>query len=214
MAKKKQLTREEIAAIEVGHTEVTPNAAKVFTIFFLVLIVTIPLIHTIRHGETVGSIFPAIGAAFKTSSPREFNETLKKGFHDYEDAINETTPVREAFLEPLQQFLLTALKTGNEKVIVGKDGYLFYPEDVDYLLEPGFMRQVRQWKRRQSGVQPDPAHAITKFDRDLKARGIRLIVLPCSRQGLFLRGQAPCHQAVFGKQGLSVFPGCFEAKRG
>jgi len=178
MAKKKQLTREEIAAIEVGHTEVKPAAATVFSIVFLVLIVTIPLIHTIRHGNTVGSIFPAIGAAFKTSSPKEFNETLKKGFHDYEDAINETTPVREAFLEPLQQFLLTALKTGNEKVIVGKDGYLFYPEDVDYLLEPGFMRQARQWKRNQSGVQPDPVRAITKFNNDLKERGIRLIVFP------------------------------------
>jgi alginate O-acetyltransferase complex protein AlgJ len=178
MAKKKQLTREEIAAIELGHTEIGPLAAKVFSIIFIVLIIAIPGIHVIRHGSAVGSIFPAIGAAFKTSSPKEFNDTLKKGFHDYEDSINETTPVREAFLEPLQQFLLTALKTGNEKVIVGKDGYLFYPEDVDYLLEPGFMRQARQWKRKQSEVQPDPVQAIVKFKNDLKERGIRLIVLP------------------------------------
>ena len=185
MAKKKQLTREEIAAIELGHTEITPIIAKVLSITFIVLIIAIPAIHVIRNGSTVGSIFPAIGAAFKSSSPKEFNDTLKKGFHDYEDSINETTPVREAFLEPLQQFLLTVLKTGNEKVIVGKDGYLFYPEDVDYLLEPGFMRQVRQWKRKQSEVQPDPVQAIVKFKNDLKGRGIRLIVLPVPVKACF-----------------------------
>ena len=185
MAKKKQLTREEIAAIELGHTEIGPFAAKVFSIIFIILVIVIPGIHVIRHGGTVGSICPAIGAAFKTSSPKEFNDTLKKGFHDYEDSINETTPVREAFLEPLQQFLLTALKTGNEKVIVGKDGYLFYPEDVDYLLEPGFMRQARQWKRKQSEVQPDPVQAIVKFNHDLKERGIRLIVLPVPVKACF-----------------------------
>ena len=77
MAKKKQLTREEIAAIEVGHTEISPTAAKVLSIVFIVMIVTFPVIHIIRHSETVGSIFPAIGAAFKTNSPKEFNETLK-----------------------------------------------------------------------------------------------------------------------------------------
>ena len=185
MAKKRQLTREEIAAIELGHTEVRRAAALAFSILFAALIAVVPAIHIARHGGTVGSIFPAIGAAFKTHSPREFNETLKKGFRDYEDSLDETTPVREALLEPLQRFLLGVLGTGNEKVIVGEDGWLFYPEDVDYLLDSGFMRPVRQWKRAQEGVQPDPVQAITKFNDDLKARGIRLLVLPVPVKACF-----------------------------
>lgn len=185
MAKKKQPTREEIAAIELGHTAVRPVAALAFSVLFAVTIAVVPAIHVVRHGGTVGSIFPAIGAAFKAPSLKEFNDTLKKGFQDYEDSLNETTPVREAFLEPLQKVLLNAFGTGNGKVIVGKDGWLFYPEDVDYLLDSGFMRPVRQWKRRQGGVQPDPVQAIVRFNDDLKARGIRLIVLPVPVKACF-----------------------------
>ena len=104
MDEDKQLTGVRNATTETGHTGISQTAARVFSIVFTVLIVIIPLTHTIRHSDTVGSIFPAIGAAFKTTSPKEFNETLKIGFHNYEDAINETSPVREIFLKLYKKY--------------------------------------------------------------------------------------------------------------
>ena len=185
MARKKQLTREETAALELGHTEVRPASARVFVLLFAAVIAAVPALHAVRHGKTVASIFPAVGSAFKADSPRAFNAALEKGFRDYEDAIDETTPVREAFLEPLQKVLLGVFGTGNEKVVVGKDGWLFYPEDIDYLLDSGFMRPVRQWKRAQEDVQPDPVRAIVRFKDELAARGIRLVVLPVPVKACF-----------------------------
>ena len=106
MDEEKRLTGERNAMIEIGHTEITPMGAKVFSFIFTAMIVSIPAIHTIRHSETVGSIFPAIEAAFQTNSPREFNNTMKKGFHDYEEVIDETSPTREAFLKLYKKYAI------------------------------------------------------------------------------------------------------------
>ena len=104
MDEKRHLTGERNDAIKIGHTEISPKAAMVFSIIFTVIIFTVPVVQTIRHSDTVGSIFPAIGTAFKTNSPKEFNETLKNGFHNYEDTINETSPVREVFLKLYKKY--------------------------------------------------------------------------------------------------------------
>jgi hypothetical protein len=102
---RKQLSREEILSAETGYAEISPTMAKLFSLIFAVMIVTVLVTHVIQHCETVGSIFPAIGATFKTNSPQEFNDSLRKELHDYEEAINETTPVREAVMKMYKRAL-------------------------------------------------------------------------------------------------------------
>ncbi len=62
--------------------------------------------------------------------------------------------------------------------MIGKDGWLFFSGDYEYLINPGFLRKEKLHKRMLSGVQPDPVKAVLQFQEQLKERGIRLILLP------------------------------------
>jgi alginate O-acetyltransferase complex protein AlgJ len=76
------------------------------------------------------------------------------------------------------------LGVGNERVYRGRDGWLFYRPDVEYITGRGFLDPA-QLRRRVAAApewtappQPDPREAIARFRRDLEARGITLIVMP------------------------------------
>ena len=88
-------------------------------------------------------------------------------------------------LRPSAQLLMTTwLRAGNERVYPGRDGWLFFRPDVEYLTGRGFLDPSQLAKRRASGsevtaaIQPDPRIAIMSFRRELEARGITLIVVP------------------------------------
>ena len=124
-------------------------------------------------------IYPCV--QFVYSSPlKEIRPapTAQKAFKQYETAIEDTSLLRAVLLTPAQEFLTKCFRTGNEKVIVGKDGWLFYSGDYDYLVNPGFMQAGRMHKRDLAGAHPDAVAAIKKFADDLKARDIRLILIP------------------------------------
>lgn len=70
------------------------------------------------------------------------------------------------------------LRTGNEKVIIGKDGWLFFSEDYKYLINSGFLREEKIRARMLSNIQPDPVKAILNFKNQLAARGIQLMLVP------------------------------------
>ena len=160
---KQKLSREEIAKIEIGHTEVTTAQKWALSVLFLAVIAVYPVCQFCVHQpfadwRNKGEILASIKA--------------------YETTIEDNSLLRKCLLAPAQRFLTRVFRTGNEKVIVGKDGWLFFSGDYEYLVNPGFLRPEILAKRAQKGVQPDPVKAITDFDRQLKARGIRLIVLP------------------------------------
>jgi alginate O-acetyltransferase complex protein AlgJ len=83
-------------------------------------------------------------------------------------------------LLPRVQSLLTGkLEAGNEQVYLGRDGWLFYRPDVDYITGPPFLDPAQLRHRAHVGrVQPDPVRAIVDFRNQLTARGIDLIVVP------------------------------------
>ncbi len=160
---KVRLSREEIAKIEIGHTEVTAAQQWVLTLLFLAFIVVYPVCQFCSHQP------------FADWSDRgEILASIKA----YETTIEDNSLLRKWLLAPAQRLLTAVFRTGNEKVIVGKDGWLFFSGDYEYLVNPGFLDAGVLAKRAQKGVQSDPVKAITDFDRQLKSRGIRLIVLP------------------------------------
>ncbi len=161
--KKVKLSREEIAKREIGVTEVSKSQKLFLSIFFLFVIGIYPCIQFV-YSSPLKEIRPAA--------------TAQKAFKQYETAIEDTSLLRAVLLTPAQEFLTKCFRTGNEKVIVGCDGWLFYSGDYDYLVNPGFMQAGRMHKRDLAGVHPDAVAAIKKFADDLKARDIRLILIP------------------------------------
>jgi alginate O-acetyltransferase complex protein AlgJ len=91
----------------------------------------------------------------------------------------ETESVVSAWLLPRVQSLLSErLQAGNEQVYLGRDGWLFYRPDVDYITGPPFLDPWQLRRRAHVGrVQPDPVKAIVDFRNQLTARGIDLIVI-------------------------------------
>ena len=161
--KKVKLPREEIAKREIGVTEVSKPQKLFLSIFYLFVIGVYPCIQFI-YSSPLKEIRPA--------------PTAQKAFKQYETAIEDTSLLRAILLTPAQEFLTKCFRTGNEKVIVGQDGWLFYSGDYDYLVNPGFMQAGRMHKRDLAGAHPDAVAAIKKFADDLKARDIHLILIP------------------------------------
>ena len=161
--KKIKLSREEIAKREIGVTEVSKAQKLFLSIFFLLIIGIYPCVQFV-YSSPLKEIRPAA--------------TAQKAFKQYETAIEDTSLLRAVLLTPAQEFLTKCFRTGNEKVIVGRDGWLFYSGDYDYLVNPGFLQAGRMHKRDLAGAHPDPVEAIKKFADDLKKRDIRLILIP------------------------------------
>ena len=92
----------------------------------------------------------------------------------------ESESVVSAWLLPRVQSVLTGkLHAGNEQVYLGRDSWLFYRPDVDYITGPPFLDPAQMRHRAHvDRVQPDPVKAIVDFRNQLAARGIDLIVMP------------------------------------
>jgi hypothetical protein len=88
-----------------------------------------------------------------TENLREFEKELERA---------SVYPQR---IRPWMQYVTyVVLRSPGEKAILGRDGWLFYKPDVQYLVE--------------QSPQEDPAGAILAFRQELLRRGIRLLVLP------------------------------------
>jgi alginate O-acetyltransferase complex protein AlgJ len=76
------------------------------------------------------------------------------------------------------------LGAGNERVYAGRDGWLFYRDDVEYVTGRAFLdpaqlrRRVKAAPEWAAPPQPDPRRALVQFRDDLAARGITLVVVP------------------------------------
>ena len=194
--KKVKLSREEIAKLEIGVTEVSKAQKIFFPAFFLAVI----------------SIYPCV--QFVYSSP--FKEirpaaTAQKAFKQYETAIEDTSLLRAVLLTPAQKILTKFFRTGNEKVIIGRDGWLFYSGDYDYLVNPGFLEPGRMHKRDLAGAHPDAVAAIRKFADDLKSRGIRLILIPVPGKPLVYGDKLGAGDSRKGNKSFAAFKKQVEA---
>ena len=90
--------------------------------------------------------------------------------HAYEQTLEETSLVVSRFRPWMQYLEWRFLADAGEKVVMGRQGWLFYRPSVRYAIErPGGLPE------RDSG---DPIAAIRSFRDQLQARGIRLLVVP------------------------------------
>ncbi len=178
-------TREELAALEVGRTTVSPPMARFIVAAFLLLVFTVP---TLQELIGLKGKVPDPASIFYDNFSNAFGPTPSDSLIDRIDMVNdrllqavktteeelEDKTLLHALFWPMQKTLLL-LGKGNEKVLPGKDGWLFYSKDVDHLLNAEYI--VSNTHPGKSATN-DPVSAIVDFRDKLRQRGVELVVVP------------------------------------
>jgi len=164
MSHNKNHSREEIAKIEIGHTDSTPAINRFLALFFVAVITVVPLLQTgreitaIRAGKESGRKLPQSFDVFSFLLPSRtelkslvtddagllaagsrVNARILRDIQTYETNLKENDALVK-WLVPRMQIPVTAwLKGGNEDAYCGRDGWLFYRRDIDSLTGRGFL---------------------------------------------------------------------------
>ncbi|MBA4386867.1 MAG: hypothetical protein C0404_02730 [Verrucomicrobia bacterium] len=201
----KDISREDQANIEIGHTEFRRGVPGFLVAVFLVTISTVPAVQHFeevrqhlagarasgipqcydilsRCGEAVRHVIDGDGGAFHRIVAAD--RMLLKAMNSYESDLEDSSWLTKLCLPVCQQVLVERLGVGNEKTYPGRDGWLFYRQDVEYLTGPGFLEW--KWRARRNAAHkewelppaPDAVVAIMDFKRQLEKRGIVLVVAP------------------------------------
>jgi len=198
-------TREEIAKIEIGHTTVSPAVARGITAFFIFCIIAVPAVEIAvprwmsrdqistvwsRLTEIPDRISAAVQAEVSSGHTSLWKRALAanraalSGLSVFENALEDESILGRTLRPPAQRVLSGWLGAGNERVYLGRDRWLFYRPDLEYLTSRGFL-EPDVIRRRQAATsewtalpQPDPRPAILEFHRQLAAQGITLILVP------------------------------------
>jgi hypothetical protein len=197
--KSKKLSREEIALIEVGQTDIGRGTALALVAAFLLLIVAVPVIEIAtqvraarRSGATTAAALaglPHFSLVRQPPRPTDFTFPVhrqsvaeRNPLHDAEHAIEDASLPRKAVQARLQAALTGAMRAGNSKVVIGEGDWLFYRPGIDYLAGPGFLSEAS--RRIAPRRDPDPRPAIREFAATCAAAGIRLVLLPMSDKAM------------------------------
>jgi alginate O-acetyltransferase complex protein AlgJ len=177
----KKLSREEVAAIEVGHTDVSPATARFLIATFLIVIVGVPAVQ-IACDLTGASARLASGPGPAAEARKPYcvevldilprgeelrsldgfdsfvklNTRMLRDINEFEDELEEGSLLQRALIPPAQWVLTGWLRAGNEKVYCGRDGWLFYRPGVDYVTARGFLEPGVLAEREKSGNEWTP----------------------------------------------------------
>jgi len=200
-------SREEVAKTEVGHTTVSPAIVRLLlagflTVIFVVQVVELAGLRALRARglSTAWSQLARLPAEIRSTASGSAASSPESGslWQDIVLANRGALAVISRFelrledesllgrtLRPSAQAVMTGwLGAGNERVYRGRDGWLFYRPDVEYITGRGFLepaelrRRVAAAAEWEAPPQPDPRLAIVRFQRDLATRGITLVVVP------------------------------------
>lgn len=195
------LTREEVARIEVGHTTVSPRLARLLTACFLAAIALVPVVELAgllvwrdAASASAWSHLTELPGQIRVQAPPQHagawgrivsaNRQVLGGLSAFELALDDESIIGRTLRRPAQGLVTGVLGGGNERVYPGRDGWLLYRPDVDYLTGHGFLEPAQIRRRIAAAAewdtppQPDPRPAIVGFHRDLQARGITLVAVP------------------------------------
>lgn len=171
----RKTSREDEAKQMLEHTAISPLVARGLCLLFLLTIFSVPLLQLVAKVTHREPFLPDLN---RSQGVVPGADDLKQ----FETNLEEDSVVGRRVL-PEAQNALTRLGVGNENAYVGRDGWLAYRPDLNYVTGRGFL-DARQLHRRslatENGVpvQPDPVAAIVRFKNQLAQRGIRLILLP------------------------------------
>jgi len=107
----------------------------------------------------------------------------RASLHRFEEDLSLDSVLAGKARQLYQTFLTRAVDRGNEKIILGKDGFLFFRKEVDMATGPGFLGRRSAGRRgtgeaREARTSSDPVAAIVDYERQLGERGIQLLFVP------------------------------------
>jgi hypothetical protein len=105
----------------------------------------------------------------------------EQNHRDYEAQADDSWVLGRWIRPALQRFLATTLRIGSARVLLGRDGVLYFRPAVEHVIGPSFLDARRLLARRRTGVEPihpDPRPAILSFKEQLASRGIALVLVP------------------------------------
>ncbi|MFW2365302.1 MAG: alginate O-acetyltransferase AlgX-related protein [Desulforhopalus sp.] len=202
------MSREAVAGIEIGNTSISRKLSILLCTFFLLSVFIVPLVqYGVDRADGISLLltFPeqqetSSGDSFFTAVNR-INKLALKQMHVVEASLEDNSLLRKVFLPPLQYVLLRFLGQGNEKAVVGRDGWLFFTPGVDYLVGPPLLDPEQQILREESHEiwenppSPDPLGAIIDFKEQLAIRDIDLVVVPVPIKGAIHPEKLSSHAA-------------------
>lgn len=181
-------SREEQARVELGSTAVGPWVARFLVAALLLVIATPPVLDLALQEGVPGAdaLRPAreLGGLLAESGFLDANRALIADLQVFEDRLEQESVLTETLLPPVQWLQARLLGAGNEQVYPGRDGWLFYRQDVEYATGRGFLEPralAARWRGGEAweeAPQPDPVPVLAALARDLTARGIVLLVVP------------------------------------
>jgi alginate O-acetyltransferase complex protein AlgJ len=187
----RRVSREEEAELALKKSQFAGGSHISLIVLFLLTILSVPTIQfayemrTPRTEARLGTFnvykaYPAWKKIRAVRGPRDLWRLLPRGAElKAAEKELETESVVSEWLLPRVQLVLVKLGAGNEQVYVGRDRWLFYRPDVDYITGPPFLEpKVMTHRAHAAAVQPDPVKAIVDFRDQLAARGIDLIAVP------------------------------------
>jgi alginate O-acetyltransferase complex protein AlgJ len=166
-------------AVSVNRTGKTARSAgALLAAGFLAVVAGVPLIDAVaelRRDRDAGeprwplaaALGEAIGGAASGSRSRAAGARL-------ESTLEERSAVGAWALARGQSVLVGALGTGTDRVLRGRDGWLFFRPAVESFTGRAFL----DLPPAAGGRRGDPRPAVLRFARDLAGRGIRLVIMP------------------------------------
>lgn len=192
--KDKKMTREEIATMEIGSTDISKTNQKILLIFFLIFIVSAVVIQLLfrTNDETSASnnsqmksnqMVAASSSFLKTMT--DFNDGLLSDIKQFESDIEDNSVYRKTMIPITQEGLVRIFNTGNENAWLTNDNF-YYKYSNQYLTQPGFLDSKQLKKRAKENIQPNPLKAILDFKESLAKRNIQLVILPAPPKAAFI----------------------------
>ena len=188
----RKVSREQEAELALKKSAFAGPSRILLIVLFLLTILSVPTIqfaYEMRAPRTetrlgtfnIYKAYPAWKKIRAARNPRDVWRLLPRGAElKAAEKELETESVVSQWLLPRVQGLLSAyLGAGNEQVYLGRDRWLFYRPDVDYLTGPPFLEpKIMVHRARTAVVQSDPVKAIAAFRDQLASRGIDFIAMP------------------------------------
>jgi len=163
-----KLNREEEAKQKLEHTQISPFVSWMLIGAFLATILFVPTVQFITKARGHEPVLPSLGRTGVVPQAEELKA--------FENDLEEQSVVAGWALPPIQG-VLTRMGVGNEKAVIGRDGWLAFRPDLDYLSSRGFLESAAS-PAAKTGARSDPVAAIVNFKDQLARRGITLVLLP------------------------------------
>lgn len=180
---KRKMSREDEAELALGRTDFSPGARPLLIVAFLLTIMAVIAAQIVARQPIfeMPGVLPAAAKIRAARSASDFWELIPKAEHikAAEKDLEKQSVIAKALRPRVQGVLTGMLHSGTEQASIGRDGWLFYRSDVEYITGPAFLDPARLRQRAHDAhIQPDPVKGIVHFRDQLAKRGIELIVMP------------------------------------